>query len=146
MSENRQASQEVTATPATVFGNFSITLPAPNQASLSASGYLLEGESKESLDARMDLIRESLQRQQRMLEIPLLEAHIEQYEKAMQDIERAYGDLLQRRDDKVKGKAGSKALSSQEQASLTTYPNQIKGIKSEIEKARNKLAEARAGA
>ncbi|QTD88886.1 hypothetical protein [Burkholderia anthina] len=139
-----QASQEVTA--ATVIGNFSITLPAPNQAQLSASGYLVEGESKDSLDSRMDMVREALQRQQRMLEIPVLEAHIEQWEKARDDVARAYADLLERHNAKSAGKAGSKALSSQEQANLKNAPQQLKGIEAELEKARTKITAARAGA
>ncbi|WP_193098017.1 hypothetical protein [Burkholderia sp. Z1] len=139
-----QASQEVTA--ATVIGNFTITLPAPNQAQLSASGYLVEGESKDSLDSRMDLVREALQRQQRMLEIPVLEAHIEQWEKARDDVAHAYADLLERHNAKATGKTGSKALSSQEQANLKNAPNQLKGIEAELVKARQKIADARAGA
>ncbi|WP_157661782.1 hypothetical protein [Burkholderia ubonensis] len=139
-----QASQEVTA--ATVIGNFTITLPAPNQAQLSASGYLVEGESKDSLDSRMDMVREALQRQQRMLEIPVLEAHIEQWEKARDDVARAYADLLERSNAKAAGKTGSKALSSQEQANLKNAPQQLKGIEAELEKARKKIADARAGA
>ncbi|MDN8066205.1 hypothetical protein [Burkholderia vietnamiensis] len=131
-----QASQEVTA--ATVIGNFTITLPAPNQAQLSASGYLVEGESKDSLDSRMDMVREALQRQQRMLEIPVLEAHIEQWEKARDDVARAYADLLERHN--------AKALSSQDQANLKNAPQQLKGIEAELEKARKKIADARAGA
>lgn len=139
-----QASQEVTA--ATVIGNFTITLPAPNQAQISASGYLVEGEDKASLDARMDTVREALERQQRMLEIPVLQARIEQIEKAREDIERAYADLLQRNKDKQAGKAGSKALSSQEQANLKNAPLQLNGIEAELERARKKIADARAGA
>lgn len=145
MSELQSASPEATATPATVIGNFSFTLPAPNQAQLSASGYLLDGEDKSSLDSRMDLVRESLQRQQRMLEIPVLEAHIEQYTKARDDIAKAYADLLERNKAKAAGKAGSKALTSQEQANLKTYPAQLDGIERELAKAQQKIAEARAG-
>ncbi|RQQ54301.1 hypothetical protein DF121_08140 [Burkholderia stagnalis] len=128
-----------------MIGNFTITLPAPNQAQLSASGYLVEGESKDSLDSRMDMVREALQRQQRMLEIPVLEAHIEQWEKARDDVEHAYADLLQRNKDKQSGKSGAKSLSSQEQANLKTYPVQLKGIEAELEKARKKIADARTG-
>jgi hypothetical protein len=145
MFSKTEASKEVTAPPATVIGNFSITLPAPNQAQLSASAYLVEGESKDSLDARMDIVREALQRQQRMLEIPVLEAHIEQYERARTDISAAYADVLERGNAKSAGKAGAKALTSQEQANLKTYPAQIKGLDQELEKARQKIADARAG-
>jgi len=137
------ASQEVTA--ATVIGNFSITLPAPNQAQLSASGYLVEGEDKASLDARMDTVREALQRQQRLLEIPVLEAHIEQWQKAHDDVARAYADLLERSNARSSSKAGAKSLSSQEQTNLKNYPTQLKGIEAELEKARKKIADARSG-
>jgi GTPase SAR1 family protein len=136
-------SQSANAQAATVIGNFSITLPAPNSAQLSASGYLVEGESRDSLDSRMDMAREALQRQQRMLEVPVIEAHIEQYEKAREDIERAYADLLER--SNASKKAGVKNLSSQEQANLKTYPAQLKGIEAELAKARKKIADARAG-
>ncbi|RQR94567.1 hypothetical protein DIE04_19125 [Burkholderia sp. Bp8994] len=129
-----------------MIGNFTITLPAPNQAQLSASGYLVEGESKDSLDSRMDLVREALQRQQRMLEIPVLEAHIEQWEKARDDVARAYADLLERQNAKSSGKSGAKTLSSQEQANLKNAPQQLKGIEAELEKARKKVADARGGA
>jgi hypothetical protein len=138
MSDNKLDSQETTA----VLGNFSITLPTPSQGQLSISGYVYAGESKESLDERMDLCRQSLERQQRFFEIPAIEAHIEQYEKALKDVSAAYAELLERQ--KVGGKGG-KALASQEQANLRTYPLQIKGIEAELEKGRKKLAEARAG-
>ncbi|RQN37366.1 hypothetical protein [Paraburkholderia tropica] len=138
-----EASKEVTA--ATVIGNFSITLPAPNQAQLSASGYLIEGEDKASLDNRMDVVREALQRQQRLLEIPVLEAHIEQWQKAHDDMSRAYADLLERNNKRKKGDKEAKALTSQEQQSLSNAPTQIAGIQTELEKARKKIADARAG-
>lgn len=132
MSEN----QEV---PVAVIGNFSFTLPAPNGAQLSVSGYVYSAESKQSLDERMDLCRESLERQQRVMEIPVLEAQLEQMEKAKIDIERAYADLLDRQ------KRAPKSLPSQEQANLKNYPAQIKNIDQQIEKAHKKIADARAG-
>ncbi|MFT4068931.1 hypothetical protein [Paraburkholderia sp.] len=135
MSDLTQASQEVTA----VLGNFSITLPAPNGAQLSVSGYVYAGESRESLDERMDVCRSSLERQQRLMEIPVLEAQLEHLEKAKVDMERAYLDLLERQ------KKTPKALPSQEQANLRNYPLQIKGVDEQIGKAQKKIADARAG-
>ncbi|MHB9838514.1 hypothetical protein Q8F57_027170 [Paraburkholderia terrae] len=133
--DNTQASQETTA----VLGNFSFTLPAPNGAQLSISGYLYAGESKESLDDRMDVCRESLARQQKLLEVPVLEAHLEQLEKARVDLSRAYADLLDR------SNKTPKSLPSQEQANLKNYPLQIKNIEEQLEKAHAKIAAARAG-
>lgn len=136
--ENLQASQEATAATA-VLGNFSITLPAPNGAQLSISGYVYAGESQQSLDERMDVCRLSLSRQQKLLEVPVLEAHLEQLEKAKVDIERAYADLLERQ------KSTPKSLPSQEQANLKNYPLQIKNIDQQIAQANKKIADARTG-
>lgn len=133
MSENSQDG----AVP--VIGNFSFTLPAPNGAQLSISGYVYGSESKGSLDERMDLCRASLERQQRLMEIPVLEAQLEHLEKAKVDMEKAYVDLLERQ------KKAPKTLPSQEQANLRNYPLQIKGVDAQIEKARSKIAEARTG-
>jgi len=119
-----------------VIGNFSITLPAPNGAQLSVSGYLYGNESKESLDDRMDICRESLARQQRILEIPVLEEKMKMLAQTKADIEAAYVDLLERRKKKS-------SLTSQETASMTNYPTQIKTIEKELEKARTKIDEAR---
>ena len=134
MSENEKAE-----TPVAVIGNFSFTLPAPNSAQLSVSGYLYSGESKESLDDRMDVCRESLMRQQRLLEIPVLEAHLEQLEKARTDIMAAYADLLERQ------KLAPKSMPSQEQANLKNYPMQLKSLEQQLGKAQQKIAEARSG-
>jgi hypothetical protein len=139
MSENSQTARD----PGTaVLGNFSITLPTPNGGQLSMSGYAYAGESKESLDERMDIFRQSLERQQRFFEIPALQAKIEQYKKALVDVTAAYQDLLERQ---KAGRGGSKPLASQEQANLKTYPLQIKGIEAELAKGRKALAEAQAG-
>lgn len=119
-----------------VIGNFSITLPAPNGAQLSVSGYLYGNESKESLDDRMDICRESLARQQRILEIPVLEEKMKMLAQTKADIEAAYVDLLERKKKKT-------SLTSQENASMSNYPTQIKTIEKELEKARTKIDEAR---
>lgn len=139
MSENSQDA----AVP--VIGNFSFTLPAPNGATLSISGYVYGNEAKQSLDERMDLCRQSVERQQRLMEIPLLEARLEQLEKAKEDVQRSYVDLLERKKAKAAGREGAKSLSSQDQANLNNSPIQLKGIEAEIEKAHKKIAEARAG-
>lgn len=115
-----------------VLGNFQLNLPGPNGASMSISGYLYADESKESLDERMDLCRESLVRQQQALEIPVLEERLTQLERTKTQIMEAYADLLE--------KQKRKALPSAEQSHLKNYPTQIKHIDEEIEKGRAKIA------
>lgn len=135
MQQNTQASQEVTAAENVVIGNFSITLPAPNGAQLSVSGYIYGAESKQSLDERIDLCREALTRQQRVLEVPVLLEKVAMLENAKADMMRAYADLLERQ------KKTPKALPSQDQANVKNYPIQIKGIEKEIEKAHARIAD-----
>jgi hypothetical protein len=115
-----------------VLGNFQINLPGPNGASMSISGYVYGDESKESLDERMDVCRESLIRQQQALEIPVLEERLTQLERTKTQIMEAYADLLE--------KQKRKTLPSAEQSHLKNYPTQIKHIDEEIEKGRAKIA------
>lgn len=115
-----------------VLGNFQINMPGPNGASLSISGYLYADESKESLDERMDLCRESLTRQQQALEIPVLEERMTQLERTKTQIMEAYADLLE--------KQKRRALPSAEASHLKNYPTQLKHIDEEIEKGKAKIA------
>lgn len=119
-----------------VLGNFSITLPAPNGAQLSISGYIYADESKASLDERIDVCRQSMVRQQKILEIPVLEEKMKMLESTKSDIMAAYADLLE------KQKKTPKSLPSQEASNLRNYPTQIKTIERELEKARVAIEQA----
>lgn len=123
------------ATP--VLGNFSLTFPAPNGAQLSISGYVYADESQESLDRRIDVCRESLLRQQKILELPVLEEKVKMLENTKNDFAVAYADLLER-------KKSGKSLTSQDQANLRNYPNQLKQIDAELGKATTAIAAAKA--
>lgn len=114
-----------------VLGNFSITLPAPNGAQLSVSGYVYSDESIESLNERMDLCREALIRQQGILERPVLEEKLNMLVQTEQQMERAYLELLELKKRKT--------LPSQQEQNLKNYPVQLKQLRDEIGKARGKL-------
>lgn len=116
-----------------VLGNFAINLPAPNGASVSISGYIYEAESLESLNERMDVAREALTRQQQILELPELEKKIEMYATMLEQHQKAYASLLEKK------KAGAK-VASQDQAQLTNLPIQIKQITNELEKGKAAVA------
>jgi hypothetical protein len=115
-----------------VLGNFQITLPAPNGASLQISGYVYADESRDSLDERIDVMREVLVRQQQALEIPVLEERMGQLERTRVQIMEAYADLLE--------KQKRKTLPSAEMSHLKNYPTQLKHIEEEIEKGKAKIA------
>lgn len=114
-----------------VLGNFSFTFPAPNGAQLSVSSYMYANESLESLNARMDVMREALIRQQGILEQPVLEEKLAMLVRTEEQIERAYLELLEAKKRKT--------LPSQQEQNLKNYPVQLKQIRDEIEKAHAKL-------
>lgn len=122
-----------------VLGNFAINLPAPNGASVSISGYIYEAESLESLNERMDVAREALTRQQAILELPEIEKKIEMYETMLEQHQKAYAVLLEKK------KAGTK-VASQDQAQLTNLPVQIKQITTELEKGKAAVAKLKKAA
>jgi serine phosphatase RsbU (regulator of sigma subunit) len=123
----------------TVLGNFQINLPAPNGASVSISSYVIEGETPEGLNERMDVYREALLRQQAILEIPVLEKAIEAQVKMLEDHRKAYADLLERSKAKYK-------LTSQEQAQMTNLPVQIKQIEKYLDEGKAKIASVKKAA
>jgi hypothetical protein len=122
-----------------VLGNFAINLPAPNGASLSMSGYVYADESLESLNSRMDVCREALERQQAILEIPELGKKVEMLEQMLSQHQKAYAALLEKK--KVRAK-----LASAEESQLTNLPVQIKSITTELEKGKAKIAEVKKAA
>lgn len=120
-----------------ITGNFEISLPAPDGASLRITGYVYAGEAVSSLNERMDLCREALARQQRKLEVPAVQKTKEALQNQIDTFQQAYADLLEKRNNKAK-------MSSQEVSALENYPKQIKHMKNELEKATATIAKAEA--
>lgn len=120
---------------APITGNFEISLQAPDGAALRITGYVYAGEDTVSLNARIDLCRESLLRQRRKLEVPAIEKTMEAMEAQLGHVERAYGDLLEK-------KAGRDKMSSTDSTALLNYPQQIKHLTAEIAKGRATIAKA----
>ena len=118
-----------------ITGNFEISLPAPDGASLRITGYVYAGEDIASLNERMDLCRESLRRQQRKLEVPAVQKTVDAMESQLGHFQQAYADVLEKR------KGGLK-LTSQEITAMENYPKQIAQMKKEIEKGRATIAKA----
>lgn len=122
-----------------VLGNFQISLPAPNGASVSISGYVYESESLDSLNERMDTCREALLRQQAILEVPVLQKEVEALERMLDDHRKAYADLLERSKAKAR-------LTSQDEASMRNLPVQIKQIQSKLDEGKGKIASVKKAA
>lgn len=118
--------------PATqaVTGNFSINAQMSTGKQISVSGYLYDGESVESVNARLDLLHDVIDRQRMRAEIPDLESALEKlitslnmHKEGMQALEK-------------KKELGGK-LSSQEKNILDNMLPTLQRISSDIEKGRS---------
>jgi polyhydroxyalkanoate synthesis regulator phasin len=118
-----------------ILGNFTLTAQLPNGRSINVAGYVFEGESKESLDDRLDVLQEVIERQRVRCEIPELEARKEQQVQALDNMRNVLSELETKRQ--------STALSSQERLTVQNMKTNIKKLNEDIEKGTVAIAEAK---
>ncbi len=120
-----------------ITGNFNLTAQLAGQSgrTMAIAGYIYDGESKESLNDRIDLLQEIIERQRSRAEIPELEAKREQMIKG----------LLQARDvlAELEEKQQSGNISSQERMNLKNMRVNIGKVSEEIDKGTEAIAEAK---
>lgn len=121
-----------------ITGNFELSaqLAGSSGRTLRVSGYVYDGESKESLEGRLDILQEVIERQRARTEIPELEAKLDQMMKGMSQARDVLTELETRQ------KAGQ-ALSSQEKLNVQNLRTSINQVKEEIEKGHKAIAEAK---
>lgn len=120
-----------------VLGNFQLSAQLPQGKSINVQGYLMAGESVESLNQRLDLLHDVMDRQRTRAEIPELEVKLEQSIKRLDEIRGHYTAL---NDKKAKGKN----LTSNEKSAIEVQDVNIQHIMEDIEKGRVAIAEAKA--
>jgi hypothetical protein len=120
-----------------VTGNFTLSATLPQGKSISFSGYLYDGESIESINGRVDLLHDSLDRQRTRAEIPELELVLENSIKRLDEIKGHYGVLLKKKDSGAK-------LSTQEKSALDVMDVNVQKHFDDIATGRAKIAEAKA--
>lgn len=118
-----------------IIGNFTLTAQLPNGRSMNVAGYLYEGEGLASINERLDLCQEAIERQRTRCEIPELEARREQHVQALSSAQAVVAEL------ELKSRSGQ--LSSQERMNLQNQKTSIKRINDEIEKGGVAIAEAK---
>lgn len=121
-----------------ITGNFEINMAAPNGATLKMSGYAYGGEDSDSLNERMDVMREALLRQQSILEKPVLEHAMRGITEQLKHTRTAYAALLEKK--RIK----RTALASAEEQHLVNYPATIKNLEEKLAEGEAKLAEIQA--
>ncbi len=120
----------------TITGNFTLQaqLAGSSGRSIAIAGYIYDGESKESLEGRLDL-QEVIERQRTRSEIPELEAKREQMITGLRQAREVLTELEEKQRE---GK-----LSSQERMNLNNMRTNIAKVSEEIDKGEKAIQEAK---
>lgn len=121
-----------------VMGNFSLNATMADGKTFSVSGYLFDKESFESLNARVDLLHDVVDRQRTRAEIPQLEAVRDQKIRQLDQMREHMNGL----DQRVSG--GGKPLTSQEKLALKNISESIGKVQEDIDKGAEAIAQAKA--
>lgn len=120
-----------------ITGQFSLTaqLAGNSGRTMGVTGYIYDGESKESLNDRLDILQEVIERQRSRAEIPELEAKREQMIKGLSQARDVLAELEE--------KQQSGSMSSQERMNLKNMRVNIAKVNEEIEKGSEAIREAK---
>lgn len=121
---------------AVIIGNFALAAQLPNGRSINVSGYLYEGEGLASVNDRLDLCQEAIERQRHRCEIPELEGKREQMVKALEQVRESLAEMEARQ-------KGGRKLNSQELLNLRNAGVNIQRLDEEIKKGDAAIAAAK---
>lgn len=117
-------------------GQFQITAELPNRRGIGCHVSVLQGETLEDINRKIDLAQEVIERQRLRCEIPELEAKRDQMLKSVEQARDVLTELEE------KQKAGQ-SLSSQEKMNIGNMRQNIKKMLDEIDKGTLAIAEAK---
>lgn len=119
-----------------IIGNFNLQAQLPNSRTISIAGYVYEGEALASLNDRLDICQEAIDRQRFRCEIPELEIAREQRVTALRQMEEHMSGIEQKERD-------GKKLTSQERMTLQNMQVNLKKVNEDIEKGDKAIASAK---
>jgi len=121
-----------------ITGNFTLTaqLAGSSGRSINIAGYIYDGESKESVESRLDILQEVIERQRVRCEIPELEAKREQMIRGLEQAREVLADLEERQ-------RGGYNLSSQERLNMKNMKINIARVNEELDKGTAAIVEAK---
>lgn len=120
-----------------ITGQFTLQAQLPQGKSFSVTGYVYDGESKQSLNQRIDLLHDVLDRQRTRAEIPEIEAKVNQTIEQLKGNRIAYALMLDKRDNGLK-------LTQQEKEALRVMDVNNKAYEERIAEGRQRVEEMRA--
>src|SRR5262249_1688073 len=113
-----------------------LTAELPNKRGIGFTVSILKGEDLDSINAKLDLAQDAIERQRSRCEIPELEAKRDQMMKGLDEAREVLADLEGRRQ---KGEQ----LSSQERQNINNLRVNIQKVQEEIEKGAEAIQEAK---
>lgn len=121
-----------------ITGQFSLTaqLAGSSGRTMGVTGYIYDGESIQSLNDRLDMLQEVIERQRTRAEIPELEAKREQMIKHLNQAR----DVLKDFEDRQKE---GHQLSSKERLDMRNMSVNIAKVKEEIDKGSDAIEQAK---
>jgi hypothetical protein len=124
--------QKTELTGALVTGNFTFNATLPNGKTLAISGYVYEGESLESVNARVTAFDDIVNHQRDRNEVEVLEAKLAAAIDQLEVNHIHYGAMLKKRD------AGGK-LTAAEKSALEVMDINVKRHNDEIQKGQDAI-------
>lgn len=119
-----------------VTGTFTFNAQLPNGKTLSMSGYLAQGEDRESINLKMDTCAQAIDRQRLIAEVPELEAKLQQMEDALEQMTVIMMSV------ESSQKKGAK-LTSAQKTQMDAFAVNIPKVKKDIERGQAAVAHAR---
>ena len=121
-----------------VTGNFSINAQLPSGKTISVSGYLYDEESIESVNGRLDILHDVVDRQRTRAEIPELEAKRDQMIKNLAQMLEHMEGVAAKKAQNPKSK-----LNGQEQLALDNLNVSVEKARVEIDRGAEAILVAR---
>lgn len=112
-----------------VTGSFTINATLPQGKSVNFTGYLYDGESIESVNRRLDLLSEAIERQRLRAEIPELEMKREHYISQFKAMKDHMQGLVDKQNDGAK-------LTPKEKLDLKNMQDNVVKAQEEIDKGK----------
>jgi hypothetical protein len=119
-----------------IIGNFNLQAQLPNSRSISIAGYIYDGEVLQSVNERLDMLQDAIERQKLRCEIPELEVAREQRVTALRQMKEHMEGI------EAKERDGRK-LTSQERMTLQNMSVNMKKVNEDIEKGDIAIADAK---
>lgn len=122
-----------------ITGQFTLTAQLPDGRGVNIVGYLYDGESAESVDERIDLLQDAIERQRARCEIPVLEAQLRQFLESMEATRKVMAEFGREQE-----LSKTKKLPQNKQQALDNMIRGLPDLEKRIKEGQEKIAASKA--